>query len=460
MASPPAEEDNPCQSSAALCISLTLLEKSFGPEFTHQCFPGEVIPGYRPKNFANLTGKQHSSHVHHEVATQELQIGIKLSPSCRKCMVEIQVDEGESDAGRAAKRPRLEKTSNVVNTAAATNDNAEDATPIKSEKRVTFQEPEETAAEAEASPMSLDEIQAFLSKALPTIVSSDTAAADDYLTAPIGRVMKEFQRNDMNFVISIASGPDAVDYHNQVQKLALWFIENADCVDLASSEGGGYWKVLYLFRKHAPTKYSLVGYITLFHFHAPFKKPKSGTVARVCQVLILPPYQRMGLGKALLKQVYDMARNDDNDIVEINVEDPAPACTLLRNRLDYDMLKESFASDSPWLDSTNYSATDVSSPDFFKPLSDADAIPAGAVACITPRQVQIAYELYKLSLLPEQDCPEDLLKKYRLFVKKRLVRVHREELGGCASKEEKQALLAKIFDETLEQYNMILKRGR
>ena len=35
-------------SSAAACITLTLLGKTFRPEFTHQLFEGEVIRGYEP----------------------------------------------------------------------------------------------------------------------------------------------------------------------------------------------------------------------------------------------------------------------------------------------------------------------------------------------------------------------------------------------------------------------------
>jgi hypothetical protein len=37
------------------------------------------------------------------------------------------------------------------------------------------------------------------------------------------------------------------------------------------------------------------------------------------------------------------------------------------------------------------------------------------------------------------------------MVKKRLIKVHREELGGCESKEEKQCMLAKSFDDTFDQ---------
>jgi histone acetyltransferase 1 len=137
--------------------------------------------------------------------------------------------------------------------------------------------------------------------------------------------------------------------------------------------------------------------------------------------------------------------------VEINVEDPAPAFVALRNSVDYELFRDSFQS-NPWLDSI-YTIKDISHPDFFQGVSDTDALVAGAVAHITPRQVQIVHEIYKLSFLGEE-----VPTSFRLMVKKRLSRVHREDLGGCRTKEEKQAMLAEIFNDTLDQYKAVLKR--
>jgi len=464
------DEDDPRQSSAALCVSLNLLGESFGPEFTHQCFEGEWIRGYQPARNVLVAATKHSSHQHHEQAKHELQINVKLSPSCRQCEVNVQVQRKPREiVTRASKRPRLETTKSNAGAQESTSsdegssetqpstNNDDDSDFTDSEKEDENVHPNESApGTTRARRMPVTEVVEHCAKALPTIVKE--ISQDDYQQSPIGKVVQEYQRRDMDFVVSLANGTDAAEYHEQVQKLAVWFIETADGVDLSSSEGGGYWKVLYIFCKHSPSQYSLVGYMTVFHFLSPFKKPKSGTVARVCQVLILPPYQRMGHGKMLLKEVYKMAHDSTNDIVEINVEDPAPACTSLRNHLDFELLKESFNSEAPWLDPSYHSMTDTSNAAFFKQVSDADALQAGAVACITPRQVQIAHEIYKLSLLPE-NCSEDLQKKYRLMVKKRLAKVHREDLGGCASKEEKQAMLARIFDETFEQYKAVLKRS-
>jgi histone acetyltransferase 1 len=270
-------------------------------------------------------------------------------------------------------------------------------------------------------------------------------------------VLHEYQRNNSHFVISVADGCNAVQYHNQVQTLATWFIETADGVNVASQDGG-YWKVLYLFRRNAPGQYSLAGYFTIFHFLSPFKRPKSGIVARVCQALILPPYQRMGHGKMLLKTLYELATDDpSNDIVEINVEDPARSFVALRNRVDYELFQESMRVNKHlWLvDSMYYTIRDVHNVDFFRGVTDGDAVAAGAVARITPRQVQICHELYKLSLVNNVEN-EEATRQYRIMVKRRLAKDHREKLGACRSKEEKQALLGKIFDETMEQYKSVL----
>jgi hypothetical protein len=62
---------------------------------------------------------------------------------------------------------------------------------------------------------------------------------------------------------------------------------------------------------------------------------------------------------------------------KIKVEDSAPACTCLRNRLDYELLKDSFDSETPWLDSRYFSVTDAANPDFFKPVSGVDGVQAG-----------------------------------------------------------------------------------
>lgn len=317
---------------------------------------------------------------------------------------------------------------------------------------------------------------------------------NDFLKSTIGVELCQYSRKtkapkspegEEQFVLFFADGKDplVVDYHKQVQKLALWYIETAEDVDLTSDEGGGFWKVLYLFQKHEKetpqkkktTQYSFVGFVTLFFFFAPFKKPKPGLIVRICQIVILPPYQRSGHGKKMLRAVYDIAQNryasvlgskSQDEIVEINVEVPAPAFVALRNRLDFEILKENVTSNGNENNENLWLPRKYFTGDTFDKLLDSDAVQAAAYAKITPSQIQIAYELLKLESLQSQikkksssdstHFVEELEKKYRLMVKKRLNIANKDDLAVLHSKAEKQKELAKIFDRTLLEYQKLL----
>lgn len=74
---------------------------------------------------------------------------------------------------------------------------------------------------------------------------------------------------------------------------------------------------------------------------------------------------------------------------------------------------------------------------------------------ITQKQVQTCYEVLKLRFVDESD--EEQLKKYRLEVKKRLFKLHAEELEGMASAERRKAFLEVEFQTLLAQYKQLLR---
>lgn len=311
--------------------------------------------------------------------------------------------------------------------------------------------------------MSIDEIHEQIQIAIPPCnkfrisnasEEDDPVSVSDFLFSPIGEVIAEFSVSKSKFVITLANGSSsaAQEYHDQVQSLALWFIETADNVDISDSNGG-FWKVLYVFEqhgsKHDAFKYSLVGYTTLFYFHAPFKKPKGGSVVRICQSLVLPPYQRCGHGTQMMKQIYEIARSDPQ-IVEINVEDPAPGFVCLRDRSDLGLFKE-FGKD---LLPTKYND------DLFIPLVEKDSIPIASELKITSRQVQRSYELMKLEsyLCCASIRDDDLDKKYRIMVKKRLLKSCKEELGAFnGDKEQQKKKLGELFEDLYKHYTTLLR---
>lgn len=506
-------------SSASRCIELSHLvddrrcditsninHQRFHPVYTHQFFENEYIPGYQPfhsecKNDEN--SRFHKSLKSHEYSSSNLQLSIYLSPSCESCLLRIKKQDKD----------------NAIVTSTDENDDA----VVKKRKVV-----EETHSNIKK--LSMKDIIESVSKGLPPIrhtiyetkentnnESKDAlvqSVRNQFLRKPIGIPLEEYNRNtNQTFVICLAtheSAPNLSTYHNQIQPLAFWSIENASNVDLGSDEGGGYWNALYLFQKHRHDdnkkneersyKFSLIGYITLFGFYSPFRKPKSGIVLRICQALILPPYQRCGHGKMMLKAIYKYvhgsfdskiksfpSKSDDEieekqkqsqsqqEIVEVNVEDPAPSFQALRNKADYEMFKENFEMYGPCEQKESLSPVDNEQlylpsmyydHDSFQTLKKNDAIVAATKAKLSKLQIHVAYEIFKLSSrdklissLPSTSAKDDIAeieKKYRLMVKKRLNILYAEDLGAFATKEGKKQKLSLLFEETLIKYEKIL----
>jgi len=526
-------------SSAASCINISLPGyRPFRPVYTHQCFEGEYIAGFSPtdeaqdqarstadriRREANLERHDamlpHSSYRHHKESDPRLEITLSLSPDCSRCSVTCK----ESAVPPTMAPNEIKKRPIVDTTNSAEEDKGSQGATKRQKPSVTFADDQQngsrtnvaeeamaattsTAAAPSASlaeKMEIKDILCNLRRALPNIMyeteaDDGIAIKDGYLQQPHGTILTEYKRKirvgegnkeaeeEGDFVITLANGSDkdVTEYHNKVQGLAMFFIETADNVDLSSDEGGGFWKVMQLYRRHE-NKYSLVGYTTLFHFNSPFKKPKPGIVMRVCQALILPPYQRGGHGSMMLHQVYNIAdgyydtklkmkqecTGNMREIVEVNVEDPAPGFVALRNKVDFQRFKDSVTSSNDVIDSKYLGGSvgapgpDIDNETFWLPLPESEAIVGAAKLRITPQQIMITHEIFKLYALEAHiarlsgsvESIEGLEKKYRLMVKKRLLKLHREELGACGGKEEQKAKLGLIFHETLRHYRSLLK---
>eukprot|EP00536_Pseudo-nitzschia_multiseries_P013457 jgi/Psemu1/211698/e_gw1.575.46.1 len=500
--------DEPRWSSASLCVTLNHLGNRFRPEYTHQLVGGECWRGQRPLASVLQTaradyekslnpGKEssaaaaaaaaattvastiktsasilHKSHGNHRVATNELDIAVRIAPSCQACSVDItrtEIDRSVSvGISIGDKEPVAKRQKTEPNSESRSSQGTESSSPKIS--------------------MTDSEIMEALSKALPPIASqSDEREVDVdelFLSKPIGDVVEEYscstQTEDgppafADFVLTIADGrlPGVSEYHNSVQKLALFYIENADTVDVGKDDDGGFWKIVYVFGKHPhplrPFRYSLVGYYTLFHFNAMFHKPKPGWILRICQALVLPPFQGQGHGKRLLRAVYDMAHrtkeeNDDHQaIIQINVEDPAPVFVALRNNMDWNgsMTRENGTSKS-------LAPTDELTA-FFSAMTEKEASEMSVKAKIIPKQIHLTNELLKLRAVRcfleeesekgvSEEDRETIDRCFRLMVKRRLNKEHREELLEQPSKDDQKAMLARLFEEELKGYERILSK--
>lgn len=468
-------------------------EDWFRPEYTHQCVgKNEVFAGYRPLEEVLRQARQelsrretrkkgcvdgehdeietprllHKSHAFHVCDDSELDIRVSLAPSCKACFVQIQHS------------PSPKSTSN---------NDPKTVSPEPNPKRVKLSsDKKRTLTEAEI----LDLLRPFL----PPMVEQ---LPHDFLSQPIGEVLEEYtiidKGNTKRYIIALADGrdPSVVEYHHKIQPLALSFIENADNIDVADTQQGGFWSILYVFEKHENTAvvpneicYSFVGYVTLFHFWAIFHKPHPGIIVRICQALVLPPFQGQGHASRLLQGVYRLAHRNhyinstdttDQDlqtikhkIVQVNVEDPTPAFMVVRHKADYTFVMR---YGKEWgfpglLQEDDKTVVNVNT-SFFTGLTESKAKELSVKSKLIPHQVHIVHDLIKLKLLQDGHFPntcnqdkEDRERRFRLMVKKRLNKEHREELGALGNKDSQKAFLADLFEKRLKDYKRILKIWR
>ncbi|KAL7473884.1 hypothetical protein ACHAXS_014378 [Conticribra weissflogii] len=523
----------------------------FRPVFTHQCFSNECIPGWRPfldaekesaKVYSSWKGggdqaeleELHSSYDYCNAASPTLDVQIILSPSCHRCMIQIRTEnEGNipsetkqydepaskrvrfnccdvgSDVEVESGRKHLQIHDLVKNISSALPPVEAVYVNGKVEEDIDLSKNNNSATKTETQNI------------IKCIDRSNTT--DGYHSQPIGRVLKSYQvqiqnstsvgkRGHDTFVLTMAHGsdPNVRAYHNEIQPLARWFIETADNVDI-SDEDGGFWTVLYLFREHdmpenksnitlgtvaasSPSVsrkyYSLAGYTTLFHFNSPFRKPIPGIVVRVCQVLILPPYQRAGHGSKMLYAIHQYADTYIQEyealtpIVEVNVEDPSPGFVALRDYVDYQRFVSlvtekkndggGIAGKGTPYDFAYLTIHPITSKEYFDPISDGNLQSVASLLKITKGQSQIVHEMHKLAQLEawkqellncsetanhqkKNSAIEAAETNFRLMVKRSLRTKRKEELGAClGGKEEQKALLSKWFDETLLHFRGLM----
>ena len=229
-------DDDPRLSSAALCMSFFFGNDTtvYGPEFTHQCYEGEKIAGYQPfpeeieAKQALILGKDgqeqeepHASFKHHESATEYLKITAHIAPSCAKTQVSMEF---------------CKKTIGAAPNTNKENDTRNDDEQVSKRRRL------EDGKTKPDNPSAIDSKMApileALGKMLPEITTDQNIdIREDYIKEPMGVKLMEYSRNGQHFVITLCQGKDkgVSDYHNQVQKLALPYIEAADPIGKKSS---------------------------------------------------------------------------------------------------------------------------------------------------------------------------------------------------------------------------------
>lgn len=150
---------------------------------------------------------------------------------------------------------------------------------------------------------------------------------------PLGQLISSFQLQiderveEYGVYHADSNVPGFKEYHKKMQTLILWFIDAASYID-EEDERWDYF-VLHQHLKGKETYYPFVGYATVYRYYAYPKMIRP----RISQMLILPTFQKKGLGSKLLDAIYKWYIKD-SDVLDITVEDPSDDFVRIRDYVD------------------------------------------------------------------------------------------------------------------------------
>eukprot|EP00879_Flechtneria_rotunda_P005099 GHRR01005378.1.p1 GENE.GHRR01005378.1~~GHRR01005378.1.p1 ORF type:complete len:390 (+),score=179.45 GHRR01005378.1:231-1400(+) len=123
------------------------------------------------------------------------------------------------------------------------------------------------------------------------------------------------------------------DLHARFEPLLIFTIDGANFIDADDAK----WEVLVAVRE-TNGQQQLVGLLLQYNFYAwPLNQRP-----RVAQVLVVPPLQGSGIGKALIATAYDLAHK--RDAVDLTFEDPVLGLQRVREKLELEQMLA-----CPWL---------------------------------------------------------------------------------------------------------------
>jgi histone acetyltransferase 1 len=232
------------------------------------------------------------------------------------------------------------------------------------------------------------------------------------------------------------------------------------------------WDVYFVYNVLADSKYTLVGYVTLYNYFVylpgfPYKESKDTyhSRTRLSQFVILPPYQHQGHGSVLYDTVYAHYLADPY-VLEITVEDPNEAFDVLRYARDLPRLRK--AKELP-MDLTPVMVREASrtKPETVNGLLVTPTTFLSKLRKELKLPERYFFQLLELHLLsvlngmPKGSTKESRAKKeeeeraYRLLIKERVYRQNKDSLAELDAYERKEKL-QETFEFVVEGYREVL----
>jgi len=276
---------------------------------------------------------------------------------------------------------------------------------------------------------------------------------------PMGELVNTITNEGAQFEVYYCeeSTPRFREYHERLQAWIMFYIDAASFIDIDDD----CWRMFLMFEKTGSPgseRYAAVGYITVYQYYA-YGRETNRTRPRISQMLVLPPYQRRGLGSQLLETVYRNYLKNDK-VIDITVEDPSDNFVRLRD----------FVDTKNCLKLSAYGKNEV-----LKGFSDDMTIAAGKDLKICKKQARRIYEIIRLHYTSMAD--QEQYRGYKMDVKKRLNIPYRKEqsqlsklqkllkpqefaaaMVNITNKEQRLEILEKQFTELETHYKSVLEK--
>lgn len=187
-------------------------------------------------------------------------------------------------------------------------------------------------------------------------------------------------------------------YHSRLESFSFWFIDAFSRV-----EHEPLWLFFMVYEKYPDSnnkiRYATAGYFTVYQYfsYPQFVRP------RVSQILVLPPFQKLGIASRLIEETIFKYFVPKQNIADITYEEPTDVVQHIRSVADAKrcMKLPAFAKDK-----------------LLAGFSKNMLREAKEKLKINPKQCRIIYEILGLGAIDRKNDAE--YRRYRLEVKKRL----------------------------------------
>jgi len=247
--------------------------------------------------------------------------------------------------------------------------------------------------------------------------------------------------------------PGFREYHDRLQSFIKFYIDAASYID-ADDPQWDFYLLFENYKEDGEPRLAIAGYMTIYNFYAY----PTHIRPRISQVLVLPPFQRMGIGSRLIQTFYNICY-PKSEVLDITVEDPSDNFQRVRTFVDVRNCLKLKAFQPEEL-SKGFSHDMVHEAQHKLKLSKLQARRVYEILSLKNTDQSDKADLRKFRLMVKQRLNIPFLKTRRTFQKleKGLSQEELTQTLGMMKKEHKFQFLEQSYQEDVAFYRQVLER--